>query len=122
MLYHVKGLNRETGEPVVLTIEAQNDDDAIGKAGDRGIVVESVSLKKWPQTLTNPFTGSCTGVYRIGVLTFLFYICVMLTLLHLDTLKIKSVWVRGGTVDVGNQVDVTGTVDVGNIVQVQVWN
>ncbi|MAE59748.1 MAG: hypothetical protein CMJ49_00160 [Planctomycetaceae bacterium] len=42
MRYLVKGLDREDGKPIEVTIDALSENDAIHKAADQGIVVASV--------------------------------------------------------------------------------
>ena len=42
MRFHINGLNRETGAPVSLQVEAANEEEAVRKVGHLGVVVESV--------------------------------------------------------------------------------
>ena len=53
MRYIVKGFHRETGEAVEMTIDASSEDDAVHKAGDRGVVVETANRRslRYPRRL-----------------------------------------------------------------------
>ena len=148
MLYHIKGLHRETGEPFDSNIEALDKDDAINKASDLGIVVEKVrqvilkdkikafwSLLSW--TIITLFTPLWwVVVYRTIVVCCLVYIGVLLSLLYQDNQTVKPVWVKGGSVDVevnngswnaipvkvGNAVDVIVDNKSWNAIPVKVGN
>ena len=72
MRYRIKALNRDTGEPVDLTVEAQSEDEAIKKAGDFGAVVESIRAdpkSSPPQAPIAPQAGQASASAGFGAST-----------------------------------------------------